>query len=288
MAGGPVLRYNRRMPLEDELGDIVAKARAGRNMSARQLAAATGLSEREITEIESYRLKPQDETIQHLADSLGLDARKLADIAHSSWQPRPGAEIPRSFVLTRVLAPFGAYAENAYVIGCAETARSAVVDPGGAVDKIEQHLLTHQLELCLILITHAHADHIGVLRQLAGAHPDVTITCSEVDRGSVMRGVHADWRPAEDGSETALGKLTVTTLATPGHTAGSVCYALDGVCFVGDTLFAGSIGRPTCDYQAMLDAIRSKILSLPDETVLLPGHGPATTVGEEKAHNPFF
>ena len=86
----------------------------------------------------------------------------------------------------------------------------------------------------------------------------------------------------------ALGKLSVTPLATPGHTQGSTCYAINGACLVGDTLFAGSIGRPVCDYTRMLAAIRSKVLSLPEDTDLLPGHGPATTVREEIGHNPFF
>jgi len=276
------------MPLEDEFGDIVAKARAGRNMSARQLAAAAGLSEHEIDAIESYRLTPQEEAIRRLADSLGLDARKLVDIAHSSWLPKSGREVSSSVVIRRAHALLGTYVENAYVIGCAKSARGAVVDPGGAVDVIEQYLSANELELSMILITHGHADHIGGLHQLTGAHPGVTVMCSEVERESVMRGVKAAWRAAEDGSKIALGQLNITPLIIPGHTAGSVCYLVDAICFVGDTLFAGSIGRPTRDYEGMLKAIQSKILSLPDETVLLPGHGPPSTVGEEKAHNPFF
>lgn len=280
--------YNERMPLEDEFGDIIAKARAGKAWSTRQLAEAAGLSEREISEIESCRMTPQDAAIKRLADCLGLDARKLSDIAHGSWLPQPASKIPRSIIVERVYAPFGPYGENVYVVGCRASLQGAVVDPGGAVGEIEQRLLADGLELSVILVTHAHADHIGGLRQLAATHPGVTVVSSPQDRQTIMQNIDTAWQAAEDGSKLMVGRLNVTALATPGHTVGSVCYVIDGVCFVGDTLFAGSIGRPTHHYATMLAAIQSKILSLPDETVLLPGHGPATTVEEERMHNPFF
>ncbi len=276
------------MQLEDEFGDIVAKARAGKDLTTTQLAGASGLRERDIAEIESYRLTPDDDAIARLAGSLGLDARKLSEIAHESWLPQPVDVSTDRLVVREVHAPFGAYGENAYVVGCSGSRQGAAVDPGGAVDQIERHLLANKLDLSMTTITHAHADHTGGLRELADRHPSVSVVCSSVDQESVMRGIGADWQPAQDGTKITLGELTVTPLATPGHTAGSVCYAVSGVCFVGDTLFAGSIGRPARDYARMLEAIRTRVLSLPEETVLLPGHGPATTVEEEKAHNPFF
>jgi glyoxylase-like metal-dependent hydrolase (beta-lactamase superfamily II) len=276
------------MPLEDEFGDIVAKARIGNGLSATRLADLARVPEREIAEIESYRITPDIDTIKRLASALGLDADKLAATADGSWAPPPVDSSNESMIVRAVHVGYGSYGENAYLVGCRTTGRGAVVDPGGAVDDIERQLRANGVAAEMILITHAHADHTAGLQELSRRHPGVTVVCSALDRAAVMHSVSADWRPAEDGSSIALGKLSVTPLATPGHTQGSTCYAINGACFVGDTLFAGSIGRPTCDYERMLSAVRSKVLSLPEYTVLLPGHGPATTVREEIGHNPFF
>ena len=94
----------------------------------------------------------------------------------------------------------------------------------------------------------------------------------------------------EEGQELSIGKTRLKALATPGHTPGGVTYVSEGLCFVGDALFAGSTGRSMSPqgYQTLLASLRQKVLSLPEDTVILPGHGPTTTVGEEKRHNPFF
>jgi len=282
------LRYNLGMQLEDEIGDTIAKARAGNGLSIAQLAAAAGLDERDIADMEAYRLTPSEDTAKRLARALGLDEDKVAAFATGSWAPQPATGRFGKLSVWAIHVPFGAYGENAYVAGCPDSSRGAVIDPGGAVSDIERTLHANRLTLDLILITHAHPDHIDGLRELVSLHDGVTVVCSEADREAVMTSIDADWRSAEDGVSFHLGELSVTPLATPGHTAGSTCYVIDGTCFVGDTLFAGSIGRPMHDYRKMLDAIKSKVLSLPEDTVLLPGHGPATTVGEELRHNPFF
>ncbi len=165
-----------------------------------------------------------------------------------------------------------------------------VIDPGGAAEVILSRLTELNLALDLVLITHAHADHIGGIKQLASAAKGLRVACHQLERDSVTRDLPVRWEPAKDSVGIALGALNITPLCTPGHTPGSMCHAADGACFVGDSLFAGSIGRPSNQavYQQMLKDIRAKVLALPDETILLPGHGPATTVGAEKAHNPFF
>ena len=139
-----------------------------------------------------------------------------------------------------------------------------------------------------MLTTHAHSDHIDGIRQLASIYKGLRVACHQLERDSVTRDLPVSWEPAKDGVVITLGALTITPLYTPGHTPGATCYCVDGVCFVGDTIFAGSIGRPSghAVYQQMLAGIRAKVLSLPDETVLLPGHGPATTVGVEKVPQP--
>lgn len=273
--------------LEDEFGDIIAKARIGSGLSAAQLAGRLGLSEREIQEIESYRLTPGPDAVRGLAASLGLDSDKLAVSAVCGWVPSQLDTSRQRFVLEAIHAPYG---ENAYVLGCPGTRLAVVVDPGGALEEIIRALADQDLRLRYVLVTHAHGDHIGGLRTLVEAMRGVTVISSRIDRDAVMVGVDAEWETAEDGGSIALGGLKIATVSTPGHTPGSMCYKIPGACFVGDTLFAGSIGRPAgaSVYRGMLDAIKSKVLNLPNETALLPGHGPPTTVGAEKLHNPFF
>lgn len=276
--------------LEDELGDIVAKARVGRGLTARQVASQAGLSEREIDEIESCRLLPDGDRIRSLAAALSLDADKLARIGSGSWIPGPVALPDGGPIVEPVPVPYGAYGENCYILACRVTRRAAVVDPGGAVEAIADRLESGGLQLETVLVTHAHGDHVGGLRALLAGRPGVTIVSHLVERDSVIRGLSNRWEAAKDNVALPLGELSVTPLSIPGHTPGSSCYVANGVCFVGDSLFAGSIGRPgdRQGFAQMLNLIRAKVLSLADTTVLFPGHGPPTTVAEEKAHNPFF
>ena len=276
--------------LEDELGDIAAKARKGLAITVAQLATSTGLNTGEIESMEAYKFTPGREQVKKVAEALSLSPDKLADISADAYSPAAVSPRQAPALVEVVPVPMGAYAENSYVLGCAQTKLAAVIDPGGAVDVISERLAANGLTLAVILITHAHSDHIGGLKQLVAAWPSVRLVNSLVERDSITRGVKAEWEVAQDGIRQSLGNLSITPLSTPGHTPGSMCYLVDGVCFVGDTLFAGSIGRPSGHeiFQQMLAQIRAKVLSLPETTILFPGHGPATTVAEEKAHNPFF
>lgn len=276
--------------LEDELGDILAKARMGQGCTVERVAQAARLTPRQIEDAERYRYTPSAPELLALAEALELSPDKLTEMAAQGWQPAPVDLHRDGLLVEQVAVPYGSYHENCYVIGSTGTGLGAVVDPGGAVDEIGRRLSAHNLTLDLVLITHAHADHIGGLRALAAAWPKMRLASHTVERESVIHGLPVRWEPAKDKVPISLGEISITPLATPGHTPGSTCYLADGVCFVGDTLFAGSIGRPgdRLVYRQMLQAIRSNVLSLPDETIILPGHGPATTVGEENAHNPFF
>lgn len=276
--------------LEDELGDVIAKARAGRGLFAAQTARAADLSLTQLEDIEHYRWIPSELTLQMLADTLHLDPDKLITLARGCWAPRARELSTDSLFVKQVEVPVGQYSENAYIAACARTGDAAVIDPGGEIDQIRRMLQENHLTLKMVLITHAHGDHIGGLRELVSAAGGVAVACSAHDRDAVMRGLDAEWLPAEDRTTFRLGELSIRAIATPGHTQGSVCYAVEGACFVGDTLFAGSIGRPSSSviYGHMLEAVRSQVLGLPGETILLPGHGPVTTVAEELEHNPFF
>lgn len=276
--------------LEDEFGDIVAKARLGQGITVEKAAAAVGVRPGDIDRMESYQLVPDRQTVIELARVLDLNPEKLLEAAADSWEPRPLSLQQVAALVELVEVPHGRYIENSYILGCRETGLGAVVDPGGAADRISDRLSSLGLNLAAILVTHAHADHIGAMRALAASWPGCKLVNHQLERDSVTRGLTNRWEPAKDKVSFDLGNVSITPLFTPGHTPGSMCYCTRGVCFVGDTLFAGSIGRPSgpAVYQRMLSSVNSGVLSRPDDTVLLPGHGPATTVGEEKAHNPFF
>lgn len=276
------------MELEDEVGDIVAKARRGFGYSVKQLAHLSGISGDVLHKIEHYQLVPDRTQIDIIANMLSLDSEKLEALAQNRWMPAHVSFDHSAAGVDRIHVPYNDYRENCYIIHCKETRMAAVIDPGGAVNEILANISRKNLIPSLVLITHAHGDHIGGLKELLTDYPNLRVTAHSVE-----------WRPlpdisemniAEDMSKIAIGNLDIVVYFTPGHTSGSACYYVDGFCFTGDTLFAGSIGRPAGPdvYKQMLEHIRNKILSLPDDTLLLPGHGPATTPAEEKKHNPFF
>ncbi len=276
--------------LEDEFGDIISKARNGKGLSLDRLAWLTGISSRQIERLERYQLEPSEDELSALASALDLNAAKLSLIAAGKWLPLPAQVSSRSVFLRTVFVPYGAYGENCYIFACPETLKGAVVDPGGAVEQILTALMQARIELELVLITHSHGDHIGGLAELASVLDGIRIVAHPLEWKHLPKLSAIRLEPADDGAVFRLGGSEITVFHTPGHTEGSTCYQTNGICFVGDTLFAGSIGRPSSEhaYQRMLSDIRGKILSLPDITVLLPGHGPSTTVIEEIQHNPFF
>lgn len=201
--------------------------------------------------------------------------------------------------------PVGPLQCNCTILGDEESGEAIVIDPGDEIARIERRLQEHGLKLKQILITHAHIDHVGgalKLKRSTGA----PIFMNENDI-SLLRGMamQAAWlgvatpetaspdAPLREGQTVGLDRFPAQVLHTPGHTQGSIClhFAPMKLLVAGDTLFAGSIGRtdlPGGDYPQIIDSIHSKLLSLPDETRVLPGHGPETSIGQERAMNPFL
>jgi glyoxylase-like metal-dependent hydrolase (beta-lactamase superfamily II) len=193
---------------------------------------------------------------------------------------------------------------NCYVVGCEETNEGAVIDPGGHPERILAEVARHGLAVKYVLDTHAHFDHTdanGAIVEATGArlalHPDdrSLLTASG---GAALFGLQAAPSPPpdlelHDGDELEVGNLHFQVLHTPGHTPGHVCFyeAAENALFDGDVLFRRGIGRtdlPGGSFQQLMDSIQRVLFALPDETAVYSGHGPATTIGEEKQLNPWL
>ena len=276
------------MPLEDDFCDMIKKARIGQAWSVEDVARSTGLSGADIAALERGD-QPRDRAeVRALATTLGLRLGPLEQIVLEKWVPQPIPSIPG---IETIQGDINGYAVNGYIVH--DSGEALLVDTAYNAPAMIAWLESHQLRLTGICLTHGHADHAEGIQQLLARWPvPVYLGADDV---SLLH-----WKPSEDrliaphdGRAISVGRLSVQCLATPGHTPGGICYRVDAgsqrVCFVGDTLFAGSIGRsnPGTLYQTHLGSVRTHVLGLPPEYRLLPGHGPATTVREELDHNPF-
>jgi len=192
---------------------------------------------------------------------------------------------------------------NCYIVGCERTKQAAVIDPGGDVDRILTALAKDGLRCVYIINTHGHFDHTAGnkrLKEVTGAelliHREDAPMIVQQGASGGMWGMSIENSPPPDryvgeGDVISFGDISLRVIHTPGHSSGGISLAVDGAVFVGDTLFQGSIGRtdfPGGDYEGLIRNVREKIFSLGDNTVVFPGHGPKTTVGQERKTNPFF
>lgn len=181
----------------------------------------------------------------------------------------------------------GAYQANCYILGCKETGEGVVIDPGDEAPRIIREIAKSGLKICHILITHGHIDHIGGAGELKKA-TNAPVMIHALDASGLNPGPDALFF---DGQQIQVGTYTLTVIHTPGHSPGGVCFHAPGAVFTGDTLFAGSIGRTDFrggDYNALIKGVREKIFPLGDDLRVYPGHGPSSTIGRERATNPFF
>ena len=271
------------MGLEDELGDILQKARDGKSWSQKDLAGAVGLKLDEVHRIERYELTPPAEIISRLAEVLDLDGPALSAIAHNAWHPKePVADPALDLVCLNVF--MGTYPVKCYLLRCPATNETAIVDTGANPETIIQEAREMKVKPSKIFLTHAHPDHAWGLDLLVKEFQCPTWIDAQEPR---PEGTD-DFQFVRDGETIALGGLNVQVIATPGHTPGGVSYKINKTILSGDTIFAGSMGRANSSWPDLYRSITKSLLSFPDDTALHPGHGPATTVGQEKRHNPFF
>ncbi len=197
----------------------------------------------------------------------------------------------------------GPVQSNSYLLADEATREAALFDPGMESEPVAEVLARERLTLTAIINTHGHFDHVfgnAYFKAKTGApllmHRADLDLVKRLEEQSLYFGFRATPSPPpdrflEEGDEVRVGGVRLRVLHTPGHSPGGICLVTDGTAFVGDTLFAGSIGRtdlPGASAETLLTSIREKLLTLPDDTVVYPGHGPATTIGHERRHNPFL
>ena len=277
------------MPLEDDLCDIIKKARTGLKLSVGDVARLTGLPGADITALERGDQLRDRAELRAVANALGLRLTALEDIVVEKWLPQP---LPMMPGIETVQGEISGYAVKGYIVH--DGGEAVLIDTAYNAEMMIEILEARRLRLVGICLTHGHADHAEGIQKLVTRWP-VPVYLGADD----LTLLH--WKPSEKqlaapehGRTISVGRLTIRCLATPGHTPGGICYRIEmpwgPVAFVGDTLFAGSIGRsnPAQLYHTHLESVRRHVLTLPEDCLLLPGHGPGTTVREEFDHNPFY
>jgi len=196
----------------------------------------------------------------------------------------------------------GMFASNCYVVGDESSKDGMIIDPGAEADQIMRVVGDLGLNIKLIVLTHGHMDHVGALKEVkevTGAQIAIHADDAPSLQDNTMRHVFSrssESLPPPDvllkeGDTVDVGELHFRILHTPGHTPGGICLSAEGIVFTGDTLFNFGIGRadfPGASYDQELESIRTKLMPLPDNTIVCPGHGPDTTIGVERRVNPFL
>lgn len=268
-----------RLPLEDNYTDVIGKAQRGLAIDDTALAGLSGVPVDALKRLKSG--EANDAALRTIAPHLGLDGAALVVLARKQWYP----EIPRfSDGFAMFTTPYEDMTVNSYLAWDPASLDAAAVDTGATCDGLLGVARDFGLTIRMILLTHSHEDHIADLAHLREETDAPTYLSS--------RGSHPGVIPANEGFELKLGSLRIRTLHTYGHADDGSTFVVNGLAhplaFVGDSLFASSMGGSMTHYR---DAFRNnveKIFTLPDNTVIASGHGPLTTVGQERKHNPFF
>jgi len=248
-------------------------------ISDADLARAAGVS---LVDLASTKDGKFDETVvKKLAPVLKLGANALVAVGKKAWQPKDPGTIPGLAMFT---TPYGDITVNSFLVWDPKSKAAVFFDTGAESSGMLKLAAENGLKAGLILLTHTHPDHIADLAKLESASGAKAYVCElEAIDGA---------EPFKAGKKFAAGGLEIETRQTSGHSKGGITYVISGlqapVAVVGDSIFASSMGGGIISYEDALRNNREKILTLPGNTVLCPGHGPLTTVAEEKANNPFF
>ena len=270
--------------LEDFFEDVVGKTMRGTGMNDSVLSFLTNVN---LEVIEKLKGGEFDEAgLRAIAPALGLDANSLVELAHRSWQPEAvDLEGLRQFNTVFDPDPDDMMMVNSFLIWDPQTKEAALFDTGADATDALAAVKELGLKLKTLFITHSHIDHVIHLEKVVAACPGIRVL---VNGKEPVAGAER----FSTGDAFSIGTLRVTTRLTWGHSPAGTTYVVNGlsrpVAVVGDAIFAQSMGGGVISFKDALATNREQIFTLEDHTVLCPGHGPMTTVGEEKAHNPFF
>ncbi len=270
--------------LEDFFEDVIGKTLRGTGMADGVLSFLTNVEPETIAQLKEGEF--DEAAVRAIAPSLGLDADSLVELANRAWRPE-AVELDglRQFNTVFDPDPDDMMTVNSYLIWDPQTKEAALFDTGADADTALAAVEELGLSLKTLFITHSHIDHIIDREKVVAAHPGIRVLVNgkEPVAGAERFAV---------GETFSIGTLRVTTRLTWGHSPAGTTYVINGlsrpVGVVGDALFAQSMGGGVISFKDALATNRAEIFTLEDQTVLCPGHGPMTSVAEEKAHNPFF
>jgi hydroxyacylglutathione hydrolase len=269
------------LPLEDLFNDVIAKAQRGLRISDNDLATRAGLSV-EVVQAAKAGSESAPAVLSALASALALHGPTLIAMARNEWQPQ-AVQIDG---LAQFNSVFDDMTVNAYLVWDPASRLACAFDTGANAEPLLLAIRERGLTLHTLFITHTHSDHIAELAKIASAHRcAIRIHEREPHPGAESFAI-------TPGTAWSIGALRIEPRSTHGHCIGGTTYVVQGLAqplaIVGDALFASSMGGGGVSYEDALRTNRAEIFTLSDHTVVCPGHGPLTTVGEEKAHNPFY
>lgn len=268
-----------KIPLEDNFNDLLGKAQRGLKLSDQQLAEKAAVS---VEDLNSAKEGQFDEAVvRKLAPVLKLGTDALVDLGKKAWFPTDPGEVPG---LASFNTPYSDIAVNSYLAWDPKSLVGVCFDTGADSAGMVKFAAAKKIRIQMLLLTHTHPDHIADLARLK----EITGAAAFVSKLEAIDGAES----FDAGKKFTAGALQIETRQTTGHSRGGITYIISGlskrIAVVGDSMFAGSMGGGTVSYEDALRNNREQILTLSDDTILCPGHGPLTTVGEEKRHNPFF
>ena len=269
-----------RIPLEDNFTDVIGKAQRGLKLSDANLAEKAGLSRTDLAAIQGGEIR--ELALLAVARPLGLERNALLALARREWYPEQPL-FKRSFAMFNTA--FEDMTVNSYLVWDTKTRLAAAFDTGTSAQGMLDTLAGENLTLRYIFLTHTHDDHIADLDRLAE-------TKAEIWNSELEPLGRLGAKTFQENAHFHLGELSIKTLFTWGHSPGQTTFYITGLSWplaiVGDSLFASSMGGSATNYDMQLKNNRQKIMKLPLDTVLACGHGPLTTIKQERKHNPFF
>jgi hydroxyacylglutathione hydrolase len=270
-----------RIPIEDNFTDIIGKAQRGLGISDPELCKRAEVTAADLAAVKSGQLI--DAVIRRVARHLKLGPNALEELAHKRWYPEVPV-FPHGFAVFNT--PFEDMTVNSYLIWDSRSRTAAAFDTGSDCSGMLGVLRAEKLRLQMIFLTHTHDDHVADLPKLA-KETGAEVWASDREPSDLPGA-----RVFKENAHFHIGTLAIKTLSTWGHSPGQTTFYVTGLSYplavVGDSLFAGSMGGSVAHYGDQHRNDTQKILRLPRNTVLACGHGPLSSVAQEKLHNPFF